>query len=454
MTAALLGALLLGTTPAPAQQSAPATPPAASEEAPSPPQPVTVVPAAGDAQMEDRLRRILQSTGWFADPAVAVRDGIVFLEGTADSQEHRRWAGTLAEKLEGTVAVVNRMQVESDVGSTFGRARDEFAGLFSQALSAWPLMLLALLIVLATWLGAKLVTAMARRLLAHRIASPLLLSIVARTIAIPIVVLGVYFVLQVAGLTRLALTVLGGTGLAGIIIGFGFRDIAENFLASLLLSIRNPFRRGDLIHVAGHTGIVQNLNTRSTVLLTLEGNHVQIPNAAVFKDTITNYSSNASRRAVFTVGIAYDSPVAKAQRLITEILNRHPAVLDAPEPLVLVDNLGAATVNLQVTYWFDSATYSPAKINSALLRQSKNALLTNGIELPDPAREVVFPKGVPIVQGKAPAQPAAAQPAAGASEEDATDMTTGEGGLSNETVEVRERAEGAVPESGEELLKK
>ena len=108
--------------------------------------------------------------------------------------------------------------------------------------------------------------------------------------------------LRVAGLTQLALTVLGGTGLIGIIIGFAFRDIAENFLASLLLSMRNPFNGGDLIEVAGYTGIVQNLNTRSTVLLTLDGNHVQIPNATVYKSTIKNYSSIPSRRAEFLVG--------------------------------------------------------------------------------------------------------------------------------------------------------
>ena len=55
-------------------------------------------------------------------------------------------------------------------------------------------------------------------------------------------------------------------------------------------------------------------------------------------------------------------------------------------------------MNLRIYYWFDSATYSPYKINSALLRQTKNALLKGGIELPDSAREIIFPKGVPVIQ--------------------------------------------------------
>ena len=199
-------------------------------------------------------------------------------------------------------------------------------------------------------------------------------------------------------MTRLALTVLGGTGLAGIILGFAFRDIAENFLASLLLSIRNPIPSRRSIQVAGHEGVVQSLNTRSTVLLTLDGNHVQIPNATVYKSTIVNFSANDRRRAQFTIGIGYDFPVAEAQTIIMRVVKEHSAVLPEPEPLVLVHELGSATVNLNVSYWFDSATYAPDKINSALLRICKHDLLTAGIELPDPAREVVFPEGVPIIE--------------------------------------------------------
>ena len=301
-----------------------------------------VVPAVGDAEIANCLQRILQSTGWFEMPRVSVRDGVVSLDGRTGTQEHRNWAGVLAENVQGTVAIVNRIEVHADVRSTFGRAGDEFASLYRQALQAWPLVALAVVIIVVTWLIAKLVTILARRFFSTRIASPLLLGVVVRAFSFPIFILGFYFVLQFSGLTRLAITVLGGTGLIGIIVGFAFRDIAENFLASILLSVRNPFRSGELIEVGGHTGIVQNLNIRTTVLLTLDGNHVQIPNATVFKSTIKNYSSTPNRRAEFTVGIGYDLSTIKAQTLIAKV-RRHPAVLDAPELLVLVEELGAAT---------------------------------------------------------------------------------------------------------------
>ena len=118
--------------------------------------------------------------------------------------------------------------------------------------------------------------------------SRLLAEIAALATAGPILFIALNLVLQVSGLTRLALTVLGGTGIAGLIVGFAFRDIAENFLASVLLSVRQPFARDDLIDVAGFNGIVQQLNTRGTILMTPDGNHVQIPNATVYKSTIVN----------------------------------------------------------------------------------------------------------------------------------------------------------------------
>lgn len=432
--------------------------PALAQDAASPAsrQAVSVVPEASDARIASRLERILKSTGWFTAAHVSVHDGVVFLDGTTGTQEHRSWAGALAENTQGTVAVVNRIAADTNVRSTFLGAGEEFKAFYRQAVGAWPLVALAVLIFLATWLIARLVSMGVRTLFANSLKSPLLLAIVARAAAVPVFLLGIYFILQFSGLTRLALTLLGGTGVIGLIVGFGFRDIAENFLASILLSMRNPFHSGDLIDVAGQTGVVQNLNVRSTVLLTLDGNQVQIPNSTVYKSIIKNYSSIPSRRAEFMVGIGYDSSAAKAQTLIQGVLHAHPAVLDAPEPLVLLEELGAATVNLRIFYWFDSAIYSPAKINSALLRQTKNALVAGGIELPDSAREVIFPKGVPIIQMSDQNQePSPPSQVADTVQLDSENTTPSEGALSNETFEIRDhQSAGNLPESQDDLLKK
>ena len=168
---AALVAVLLFACPAPglAQDVAPAVPP---------PQAVKVVPEASDAKIEERLQRILKSTGWFEATRVSVHDGVVFLDGTTGTQEHRDWAGKLAENTQGTVAVVNRIEANADVGSTLARAGEEFTSFYRQMVRAWPLVALAALIILATWLIARLVALAVRLLFVGRIESPLLLSVV------------------------------------------------------------------------------------------------------------------------------------------------------------------------------------------------------------------------------------------------------------------------------------
>lgn len=436
-------------------QNQPSAPSQTSEDGNTVSKPVSVEPTADDAAIATRIQRIMDSTGWFHNPQISVQDGVVFIDGKAETQERWRWASALAQNTEGTVAVVNRIEVEADVRSTFGRASDEFVKIYRQAAQAWPWALVSTVIVLVSWLLARLVAIIARHFLKSRTTSTLLLTVIVRVISVPIFLLGIYFVLHVAGLTRLAITVLGGTGLVGIIFGFAFRDIAENFLASILLSVRNPFSTGDFIDIAGNVGIVQSLNSRSTVLLTLNGHYVQIPNAIVFKSVIKNYSSTTSRRAEFLVGIGYDSSTTKAQALIASVLKRHPAVLETPEPLVLVEELGAATVNLRIFYWYASATYSPIKINSALLRLTKDALLEGGIELPDAAREVVFPRGVPIIRADQSKGTTSRMPEDHQvhRDEDTAPASVGEGDLSSDTTELSVQTEGEAPEAGENLLK-
>ena len=443
----LLAAILSLTSLAQAQDD---TDPTGTEEVGEPAQAVSVEPVARDSQIERRITEIMDATGWYTELQIKVDDGIVFLDGVAKTDEHRAWARNLATKTQDVVAVVNRIDVQPELQSSFAPAWAEIKNVVRQGIIALPLFLLAIVILPLAWYAARWVSKGMKWVLKDRIETPFLRVVVARAISIPVFLLGLYIVLQVAGLTKLALSLVGGAGVIGIVIGFAFRDIAENFLASLLLSVRKPFSGGDYIDVGGHQGIVQSMNTRSTVLLSSEGNHIQIPNAVVFKNTIINYSAAPARRSTLDVGIGYDVSTASAQEVIRGVLARHEAVTNDPEPLILVDSLGASTVNLKVYYWIDGQKYSVLKVKSALLRLMKKALTEAGISMPDEAREVVFPQGVPLLRlagrAKETAQDIAeqdivetARAEALATETDA-DATSAEGDLGNETAELEAHA--------------
>ncbi len=419
-------------------QPTPAAEPGTKPEAP---QKVEVKAVAEDDEIRQRIAEILQATGWFSEPQVTVNDGIVFLAGTADSDESKQWAGDLARNTEGVVVVINQMGVAASDIWNFEPAFEVLNDLARGFIRSIPLIVVALVLLLIFFIFAKLTVFGLRRGRLIRSQSHLLREVAARAGGLLVMLAGMYLVLRIAGLTQAAFTVVGGTGLLGLVLGIAFRDITENFLASIFLSLQQPFREGDLIEVDSVTGFVQRLTSRTTVLMTLDGNQVQIPNSTIFKSTIRNFTSNPNRRDDFVVGIGYDDPIPSAQEIALQVLADHPAVLADPEPLVLVEDLGASTVNLRVYFWFDGGRHSFQKVRSSVIRLVKRALQDSGVSMPDESREVTFPDGVPVrmIESEPAAEPAkAAEPKPPAEPEAVS--TKAEAGLESEAEEIKEQA--------------
>lgn len=402
---------------------------------------VEVQPVAKDDEIARRIVNILKTTSWFGEPKVSVQEGIVFLKGTTENEESRQWAGDLAKNTEGVVAVVNQIEVDPitiwDFDPTF-QVLNDLAREFVRML---PLFVVAAVVIVISWVFARLTVRILRGGLQARSLSRLLREVIARTGGILVMLAGLYLVLRIAGLTQLALTVVGGTGLIGLVLGIAFRDITENFLASLFLSLQQPFREGDLVEVANVTGYIQRLTSRTTVLMTLDGNQVQVPNSTVFRSTIRNFTSNPNRREDFIVGIGYDDSIPFAQEVALKVLAEHPTVLKEPEPLVLVEDLGSSTVNLRVYFWLDGRRYSWLKVKSSVIRLVKRALQDSGISLPDEARELIFPHGVPVrmMESEATAEPVTTALAKTTAEPE-TVATKGEAGLKSEAGEIKDQA--------------
>ncbi|MDQ6913810.1 MAG: mechanosensitive ion channel, partial [Verrucomicrobiota bacterium] len=274
---------------------------------------VDVKPVAHDEEIRRRLQSVLEATGWFTAPQVQVKEGVVFLKGKAQSVALKKWAGDLAGNTQDVVAVVNRMDVAVASIWDFGPAWSGLLVLWRDFIRSLPFLGFGLVILLLSVVAGVLATRGARALLHKRIHAKLLRSVIASGIGFLVFLFGTYIVLRVAGLTRLAMTVVGGTGLIGLAVGIAFRDITENFLASIFLSMQRPFEMGDLVEVSSVTGYVQQLNVRTTILMTLDGNLVQIPNATVYKSNLCNFTTNANRRENFAVGIGYDDSISDAQ---------------------------------------------------------------------------------------------------------------------------------------------
>ncbi|MCA9771006.1 MAG: mechanosensitive ion channel [Myxococcales bacterium] len=431
----------------------------ADTPAPTEPKSVDVRGVVDDRAIARRLKAILDATpGWFPDATVEVKDGVAVLGGTALTEEHKAWAGRLARETQGVVAAINQIQVADSSLWDLSESRKELRGMWRELIRLTP-RIVASLIVLAVTIALTLLGArIARALLRRRFDSELLVRVGARALAAPLFIFGLYVMLRVTGLTRLALTVLGGTGVFGLILGIGFRDIAENFLASILISTRRPFRAGDTIQVDTVTGIVQKVTTRGTIVMTFSGNHVLIPNAIIYKSIIHNFTTNPNVRIDFLIGIGYDDSIVHAQEVGMELLRAHEAVLADPPPMILVETLGPATVDLRVYYWIDATKHSFLRVQSSVMRAMKRAYQTAGISLPDAAREVLFPQGVPIRmldrEGAGAGTDAAVKPREPSAPIDSAEVVSmAEGGLESEAEAIQQQADQAQDlESGESII--
>lgn len=358
---------------------------------------INVTDKISDDAIQKRIQNILVTSDWFPGIQVTSTEGIVILSGSTLKQEHRDWAGSVATRTEGVVAVINKIVVDVSNENSLSPVLKESQLFWRKTLNALPSIGISCTVLLIFFFISKYVASLSLRVTRKKIPSLMLRRLISNLTAAPVMLIGIYLVLRITGLGEVAATVVGGTGLIGLVLGFAFRDIVENFLASILISIQRPFRLGETIQVLNFTGVVQAVTTRGTVLMTLEGNHVQIPNSTIYKEAIVNLSANPNIRQDFLVGIGYDAAIFDAQNIALQVLVDHPAVLASPEPWVLAEALSASTVNLRIYFWVNNSSHNPLKVKSAVIRNVKFAFLANNISMPDDAREVIFPQGIRIV---------------------------------------------------------
>lgn len=323
-----------------------------------------------------------------------------------------------------------------------------------------PAIALGLVILMITISLAGRISVALIRPVGYLSSSPLLRSVSQRAISLILILFALYIFLKLSGLSEFAVAIMSGTGVLGLILGFAFRDIAENMIASLLLTVQRPFRIDDVVQINDYTGVVQKVTTRATTLVDFDGNHIQIPNAVIYKGTIKNLTANPKMRGHFSLGIGYDADCHHAQQLALTLIAEHPNVLKDPEPLVLVDELGSATINLKVYFWINVENTSVIKMASVLMRDMVELFTAQGISMPDDAREVIFPQGIPVTMvDEQPKSKQAAEPSNNSREAVDTSDNKVKGkraahdDVSSENDDIRRQAEQArAPEQGSNIL--
>jgi small-conductance mechanosensitive channel len=271
-------------------------------------------------------------------------------------------------------------------------------------LSALPTFLLALLVV---WIGWKLGGWMSRRSAIERLSArnPFLKELARTTTRWVSSAIALLIALEILDATAVVGAMLGTAGVIGIALGFAFKDTLENYLAGVLMSLRQPFAPCDLVVIDGQEGTVVALTSRATILMTPDGNHLRLPNALVFRSVMLNYTRNPSRRFEFDVGVGVQEDLIQAQLIGTEELQHLVGVMSDPPPRALIQTLGDSNVQLRFRGWVDQRTHDFWTVRSEAIRVVKLSLEAAGMDMPEPIYRVQLSEPLAATQTM-PAKPA------------------------------------------------
>jgi small-conductance mechanosensitive channel len=339
--------------------------------------------AVSDREIDARIEAIFDEIEGLQSVFVTVHSGVVTLRGKVREAALADQAEELASRVNGVVAVTNDIQEVTSLSLRLEPVYQRLIQRSVQAVGYLPLLAVAL----ATWAAIYLIGWFAAR---HawpwdRIApNAFIADLLRQLVRLVFFVIGAVMALDILGATALLGTILGAAGIVGLAIGFAVRDTVENYIASILLSVRQPFRPKDYIRIDDLEGSVISLTSRATILLDLDGNHIRIPNATVFKSNIVNYSRNPQRRFLFQVGIGPESNLDVALETGLARIGALDFVLDNPGPDAWIEDIGDSNVVLTFTGWIDQNVTGFLKARSEALRLTKLALEEKGFTLPEP----------------------------------------------------------------------
>jgi len=200
-------------------------------------------------------------------------------------------------------------------------------------------------------------------------------------------VLAVLASLSMVGIDMTALSVF--TGALGVGLGFGLQKIASNYVSGFIILLDRSIRIGNIVQVGADSGVVSQITTRYTVIRNPGGVEFIVPNEMLIGTVVQNqtYSDNSLRLST-NVGVAYDSDLELAMRLMVDCAQRQTRVLADPAPGVLLTQFGDSSINLELGFWVADPESGKMNVVSDINLAIWQAFREHGVQIPFPQREV------------------------------------------------------------------
>ncbi|MFQ5644389.1 MAG: mechanosensitive ion channel family protein [Thiogranum sp.] len=258
-------------------------------------------------------------------------------------------------------------------------------GVIQTLLIPWGIRLgVALAIfVIGRWIARRL-TNVVRKLMTRSHMDVMLINFLGNLVYTVLILVVVMATLDHLGIETTSL--LAVFGAAGLAIGLALKDSLSNFSSGVMIILFRPFKVGDFIEAGGASGVVEEVRMFATIMRTGDNRQIIVPNGQIYGGTITNYSAKPTRRIDLVFGIGYGDDIAKAKKIIDDIMQQDERILSDPAPGIALGELADSSVNFNVRPWVRSEDYWPVRAD--LLEKIKLAFDANGISIPYPQQDV------------------------------------------------------------------
>ncbi len=249
---------------------------------------------------------------------------------------------------------------------------------------------LALVLLIVAWIVAGTLSRVVRTNLEKTEFDKTLTRFFSRLLYWVIMVLALLACLSVFGIQTTSFAAI--IGAAGLAVGLAFQGTLSHFAAGAMLLTFRPFKVGDVVDTGGQLGTIDEIGLFTTHMDTFDNRRVIIPNNEVFGSIITNYTYHPKRRVEVKVGVDYSAEIGHTREVLEAALAKIPGRLSEEDSKVVLDGLGASSVDWQMWVWAKKEDYLAVK--QATIRDTKAALDSAGIGIPFPQMDVHLDPGV------------------------------------------------------------
>lgn len=275
--------------------------------------------------------------------------------------------------------------------SSVDKLLDKLYGWWESFLLMMPNLLIALAVLVASVFVGRLLKKLAVKIMRRFSDNSAVIKLMSNIITVVVFVAGFFIALGILHLDKTVTSLLAGAGVVGLAISLAFQDPILNVISGVMMSMREPFKIGDMVESNGFFGHITQISLRSTRIKKFSGEDVIIPNKMVLQNPIENYSLTKYRRVEIPCGVGYGDDLEKVEKVAVKAIKENiPHDKERPVDLIYTE-FGDSSINFILRFWLDVVEQGNyLEVKSKAIKLIKKTFDENEINIPFPIRTLDF----------------------------------------------------------------